>query len=51
MGPWSDLYSWALTIMGLVIRHRGMDGGAANECYGRAGHLVGIDSPGRGTRE
>jgi formylglycine-generating enzyme required for sulfatase activity len=26
MGPWSDLYSWALTIMGLVIRHRGMDG-------------------------
>jgi serine/threonine protein kinase len=26
MGPWSDLYSWALTIMGLVIRHRGIDG-------------------------
>jgi serine/threonine-protein kinase len=26
MGPWSDLYSWALTVMGLVIRHRGIDG-------------------------
>ena len=26
MGPWSDLYSWALTVMGLVVRHRGIDG-------------------------
>ena len=26
MGPWSDLYGWALTVMGLVIRHRGIDG-------------------------
>ena len=26
MGPWSDLYSWSLTVMGLVIRHRGIDG-------------------------
>ena len=26
MGPWSDLYSWALTVMGLVIRHRGVEG-------------------------
>jgi len=26
MGPWSDLYSWALTVMGLVIRHGGIDG-------------------------
>jgi serine/threonine protein kinase len=26
MGPWSDLYSWALTVMGRVIRHRGLDG-------------------------
>ena len=26
MGPWSDLYSWSLTVMGLVVRHRGIDG-------------------------
>jgi len=26
MGPWSDLYSWSLSVMGLVIRHRGIDG-------------------------
>ena len=26
MGPWSDLYSWSLTVMGLVIQHRGIEG-------------------------
>ena len=26
MGPWSDLYSWSLTVMGLVIPHQGIDG-------------------------
>jgi len=23
VGPWSDLYSWAMTVMGLAIRHQG----------------------------
>jgi len=27
VGPWSDLYSWAMTVMGLVVEHSG-DGGA-----------------------
>ncbi|NQW63660.1 MAG: serine/threonine protein kinase [Deltaproteobacteria bacterium] len=27
VGPWSDLYSWAMTVMGLVVEHGG-DGGA-----------------------
>ncbi|NQW61771.1 MAG: phosphotransferase [Deltaproteobacteria bacterium] len=42
MGPWSDLYSWALTVMGLVIRHRGIDGSppdaAARKALAEHGH-------------
>ena len=26
LGPWSDLYSWAITVMGLAVRHQGVDG-------------------------
>jgi formylglycine-generating enzyme required for sulfatase activity/serine/threonine protein kinase len=25
-GPWSDLYSWAMVVWGLVARHHGLDG-------------------------